>query len=534
MKRLLAILLAVTTLLSFAACGDKEADGNSSTDTTTDETADGVTTEDGSEEGSTTSDDADDNSADASSEEDVVYTESFDENGKYIPLNYEDMKIMKLTQWDLCEGILTNSSGTPHTESLFRKKAAQTMQNIVDGGFNTVLLQIRPFGDSFYKSQLYPLSYFVTGSYAKQEVKYDAVAIFIEEAHKRGLSIHGWINPMRLMTNTEIQKVTGDWAITDWYSHMGDGGEHSEYMFAGTDAGGTYRLYLNPAYEEVRNLIINGVGEILDLYNVDGIFMDDYFYPEEVKNKTDIDAVAYENRTDGSSTVFEFRCNSVNTLVRGIYSKVKEYGEDIIYGISPNGHISHAYSAECADIYTWCSNEGYCDIIYPQYYYGMIHGQVSISALMKQWDDVITVPDLKLVPILTLHKAGANDQWAINEDARAEWITYSDVLLMSMTYLLVNPYRDIDGIGFFCYQYFYGTESKNADVREEIANYAPIWDEYETLIGKSKEELVKYYASVGLDLKALGDMWDERLINTLRFTPMFEIPAVDVEISKGE
>lgn len=507
MKRITALLLALLMLLSFAACGGDE-DAESSAPQKDDASSE-------IEESTVSSTEA---------EEETTPAESFDSEGKYIPLNYENMKIMKLTQWDMCDGIVESN----YNEKAFRIKAKETMENIAEGGFNTVLLQIRPFADSYYKSEYYPLSYFVTGSYAKQEVEYDVVSIFIEEAHKLGLSIHAWINPMRCMTRAEIEAITGDWAITDWYSHMGDGGEKSEYMFSGTDAGGTTRLYLNPAYEEVRQLIINGIDEILTNYKVDGVFMDDYFYPEEVKNNTSIDANAFANRTDDSAVVFEFRCNSVNTLIRGIYAKVKEHGEDIIYGISPNGHISHAYGNECADIYTWCANEGYCDIMYPQFYYGMLHGQVSISELMKQWDSVLTNESIKLVPILTLHKAGTEDQWAINDDAKAEWKTYSDVVLMSMTYMLLSPYRDIDGIGFFCYQYFYGG-SKSAAVKAELENYAPIWNDYENLIGLSVEELVDRYAELGLDLKALGDMWDERLVNTGRFLPLFNIPQQSEE-----
>ena len=148
---------------------------------------------------------------------------------------------------------------------------------------------------------------------------------------------------------------------------------------------------------------------------------------------------------------------------------------------------------------------------------------------MKQWDAVLVNENIKLVPILTLHKAGTTDTWAINDDAKEEWKNYHDVLLMSMTYMLLSPYRDIDGIGFFCYQYFYGNESKKAAVKAELENYAPIWEEYEELIGLDVEELAAYYESVGLDLKALGDQWDERLVNTGRFEAMFNIPEI-----KGE
>lgn len=461
-------------------------------------------------------------SSEAEQSDDVTYHESFDGDGNYIPLNYEFPKIMKLTQWDMAEGLFLGADGNPHGEKRFAYNAKQIMQNIKNDGYNTVLLQMRPFADSFYKSAYYPLSSFVTGSYSKQSVDYDAVEILVAAAHAEGLSIHGWINPMRCMTNKELAALTGDWAITEWYGKMGDGTEQGEYMFAGTDAGGTSRLYLNPAYEEVRSLIINGVDEILATYHVDGIFMDDYFYPEEVASRTEIDALAYAALGDNYASVQEFRRDNVNKLIRGIYSKVKEHGEDYIYGISPNGHISYAYSTECADIYTWCSNPGYCDVMYPQLYYGMLHGENSVSALMEQWDKVLTQPDIKLVPVLTLHKAGNNDAWAIYEDAKTEWVDYDDVLLSSLTYLLINEYRPIDGIGFFCYQYFHGASADNAAVKAERDNYAPIWQNYEAMVGKSKAELKVLYADVGLDLTALGDKWDDRLAATGRLYPLYE------------
>lgn len=499
MKRLLSLILCLLSVLALAACAEDDAPVLSAEQS---DNADSVDTSD--------------------VESDIVYYESFDGDGNYIPLNYEFPKIMKLTQWDMSEGLFLGSDGNPHGEKRFTYNAKQIMQNIKNDGYNTVLLQMRPFADSFYKSAYYPLSSFVTGSYSKQSVDYDAVEILVAAAHAEGLSIHGWINPMRCMTNKELAALTGDWAITEWYAKMGDGTEQGEYMFAGTDAGGTARLYLNPAYEEVRSLIINGVDEILATYRVDGIFMDDYFYPEEVASRTEIDTLAYAASGDDFVSVQEFRRDNVNTLIRGIYSKVKEHGEDYIYGISPNGHISYAYSTECADIYTWCSNSGYCDVMYPQFYYGMLHGENSVSALMEQWDKVLTQADIKLVPVLTLHKAGNNDAWAIYEDAKSEWVDYDDVLLSSLTYLLINEYRQIDGIGFFCYQYFHGASADNAAVKAERDNFAPIWQGYEAMVGKSKAELTALYAAVGLDLTALGDKWDDRLAATGRLYPLFE------------
>jgi len=498
MKRILIIMLSLTLLLVAVACGDSKNDNAQNDSSETDSSADVVT--------------------------DGVGVETFDENGKYKPLNYDFPKVMKLTQWDLSnDRLLLASSGGPLAENTVRQNAKTAMENIKKDGFNTVLLQMRPFADSFYSSQYYPLSRFVTGSYGNQSVKYDMVQIFIEEAHKVGLSIHGWINPMRCMTESELKQVTGNWAITDWYSHMGDDSEYSEYMFSATDGGGTTRLYLNPAYEDIRNLIINGVDEILSNYRVDGIFMDDYFYPESVKNNPAIDAKAFAARTDGSTSVYSFRCNSVNTLVRGIYSKVKEHGADYIYGISPNGDISYASQTECADIATWCSEAGYCDIMYPQFYYGMMHGEASVSALMAEWHAALTEKSVKLIPVLTLNKAGKKDQWAVTQIGKDEWTMFDDIILESMSYLLVNEYRNIDGLGFFCYSFFHGGYNESQAVKDEIANFMPLWADYQDLIGKTKAELKAHYQGIGLDLVALGADWDDRLSMSTKHDALFNI-----------
>ena len=202
---------------------------------------------------------------------------------------------------------------------------------------------------------------------------------------------------------------------------------------------------------------------------------------------------------------------------------MKFHGEDYIYGISPNGDISHAYSDECADIYTWCANEGYVDVMYPQFYYGMLHGQCSIEFLMNRWSMVLKNEDIKLVPILTLHKAGTSDQWAVTETGKSEWQTHDDIILESLTYLLMNEYRIPDGMGFFCYQYFHGS-SKTAAVSKELDNFMPLWLQYENLVGEDRSALAEAYTELGYNLKELGDKWDERLSSVENGKPLFMIP----------
>ena len=186
----------------------------------------------------------------------------------YTSLNYEDMKAMWLSQFDL--NSVYCSGGTQNPEATYRKYLDKILDNVVANGFNTIIVQVRPNADSMYPSEYYPMSKYVVGSYGRN-AKYDPFAIMIEEAHERKLSVQAWINPMRAMTTYEITKVSNDYLIKQWYK---DKETKGKYVVAN---GSNY--YLNPAYEEVRDLIIKGAREILLKYEVDGLHMDDYFYP---------------------------------------------------------------------------------------------------------------------------------------------------------------------------------------------------------------------------------------------------------------
>lgn len=461
-------------------------------------------------------------SEEESSEEESSEEESSEDVSEgitgYKPLNYDPMKIMKLTQWDMSNIYL--SSGSQRSESSFSSRVDTIVSNCVNGGFNTVLIQIRPFGDSFYPSEIYPASEFITGSYSNTTFKYDPFKILLDKFHAANISVHAWINPLRLMDSSDIAKVPSGTKIYDWYqSNINDGDDH---MFKSTDAGGTTRYYLNPGYPEVRDYIISGIDEILRLYHVDGVFMDDYFYPEAVYSDRSIDSGAFaaygSGSSSSSSTRRSFRMASVNSLVKGIYSKVHSYNDSLIYGVSPNGDIDYARQ-EMADCATWCSNEGYVDIMYPQFYYGMLHGSCDIPTLTGKWANVMTNSKIKFVPILTLHKAGETDEWATNESGKYEWTNYSDVLECSLTYLLTQSTKKISGTGFFCYQYFHGSEVTTA-TQAEVNNYSYIWKGFDGLVGKSVSEIAEYYSSCGEDYSSLVSNWNSRINGVLGKKPI--------------
>ena len=120
------------------------------------------------------------------------------------PSRLRDVKAMWLSQFDLNK-VYTNG-GRQRAEDDFRNRIAGILQNVADNGFNTVIVQVRPNADSFYPSDLYAPSAYVTGSYAN-DFTYDPFSILIEEARARGLSVHAWINPLRGVTTSELQKM---------------------------------------------------------------------------------------------------------------------------------------------------------------------------------------------------------------------------------------------------------------------------------------------------------------------------------------
>ena len=170
-------------------------------------------------------------------------------------LLYDDVKAMWVSQYDLNSVYVTG--GAQREESDYTARIGKMLDLIKAQGFNTVFLQVRPNADSMAPSEYYPMSKYAVGAYGKDAV-YDPVAIFVDAAHQRGLSIHAWINPLRGMKSTEITQVDPRYPIRQWYDNTSLRGKYIVLY------NGYY--YLNPAYEEVRQLIVCGATELMADY----------------------------------------------------------------------------------------------------------------------------------------------------------------------------------------------------------------------------------------------------------------------------
>lgn len=359
---------------------------------------------------------------------------------KYDVINYEYMKAVWLSQFDMQS--IYQSNGTQRSEVEFKLLLNEILNNLKNDGYNTIIVQVRPYADSFYPSEFYPVSNFVSGQFGRENI-YDPFKIIIEFAHLMDFSVHAWINPMRAMTVKEIDSVPDKYLIKKWYLDNETNGEYVVNLDG--------RIYLNPAYDEVRKLIADGAKEICTNYDVDGVHIDDYFYPT-----TDVsfDKAAYDKyiNNGGKASIDKFRNELLSLMVSGIYNSVKSVDSDILFGVSPAGNINNTFKKLYADVYTWCSQKGYLDYICPQIYFGLEHDSYDFISVYKTWSSIVKKKDIRIIVGMTLGKAKQGfDNYA--GSGKNEWSEHDDILKRCLEYLSYQD--DCSGISFFCYQYMY-------------------------------------------------------------------------------
>ena len=329
------------------------------------------------------------------------------------------------------------SSPTTDPDKL-KAEADEILDNCVKWGLNAVFLQVRPSGDALYKSDLFPWSKYLTGSVgtAPQD-GFDPLEYWVEAAHKRGLELHAWINPYRItrgkdtewnsLPSTHPAKMNPDWVV-----------KYSD---------GNY--YFNPGIPEVRDLVTRGAVEIVQNYDVDGLHMDDYFYPGTDFN----DAATYQKYGSSFSNIADFRRDSVNQLVAQLDTAVHNIDPDIQFGISPSGiwankstdprgsntNGSEHYVSSYADSLYWIES-GLVDYIIPQIYWEIGHKLADFATLADWWNDAVAGSDVHLYIGMGAYRCADNPTGV--------WKT-TDPLFDSLAYL--ENKDNVGGCVFFRY-----------------------------------------------------------------------------------
>lgn len=245
-----------------------------------------------------------------------------------------------------------------YSKDSFEAYAQEVINNVYSLGYNTLFLHIRAFGDALYKSSIFPFSKSLTGTLGK-DPGFDPLEIFIAEAGKKGIKLHGWINPYRMSASDDEEKLLKDSVL---FSFLKEG---KAKAFGG-------KFYLDPGQPDCIDLVLRGVKEVLENYNIDGIHFDDYFYPT---TSPEFDADTYKAYTEkgGRLSLEDWRRANVNSLVASVYRLCEKYNKP--FGISPSAHISQDktdknFNENYADIPLWLKEEGFVHYITPQLYFG--------------------------------------------------------------------------------------------------------------------------------------------------------------------
>ncbi|MDR1410192.1 MAG: family 10 glycosylhydrolase [Oscillospiraceae bacterium] len=338
------------------------------------------------------------------------------------------------------------------TKEQYAATADKIFSNIANVGFNAAFVHVIPFADSIYPSQIFPWSRFVTGINGKVP-DYDPLAILLKSAKKYGIAFHVWINPFRVQSSdTDESKLPPDSPAAKW---LKDPAAKAKGLVIKT-AGG---IYFNPAASEVHALICNGVREILRNYDVDGIHLDDYFYPSQ---DITIDSIQYTEYKRGGGTLplDNWRRASVNAFIAGLYQTVKSEKPGTVFSISPGGNIQRNREELYADAAHWVSAPGYVDMIIPQLYYGFENQAMPFEKAAKQWNDMVKLPSVELVFGLAAYKSGKLDEKAGR--GAAEWQRYDDILAREAAFVQKRH----PGVGLALYSYAYVLGNKKTSVVE--------------------------------------------------------------------
>ena len=272
-------------------------------------------------------------------------------------------------------------------QGLGKEKMQQTLTYQLDelqkDGVNTIIFQVRPECDALYESKLEPWSRFLTGKQGQAPSPYwDPLQWMIEQCHKRGMELHAWINPYRAKTKTTKQLASNHIAVRKPMN-----------CFSYDDL-----FILNPGIAENRDFICEVAKDIVSRYDVDGIHMDDYFYPYPVKGETIPDEEQFRLFNNGIKDINDWRRYNVNLFIEQFYKTVHETKPWVKVGISPFGIYRNKKSSPIgsetngtqnyddlyADILLWVNN-GWLDYNVPQIYWEIGNKAADYETLINWW-----------------------------------------------------------------------------------------------------------------------------------------------------
>jgi uncharacterized lipoprotein YddW (UPF0748 family) len=346
---------------------------------------------------------------------------------------------------------LNMSREDDRSEQGFLKKFNTIVNNAKKCGMNTLIVQVRPFADALYSSSYFPWSHVVGGTQGVNP-GYDPLADMVKVCHQEGLKIHAWVNPLRI----QVSNTPSILAVGNIYNTWKNDPEKADWVVDFENG-----KYFNPAYAEVRQLIADGVKEIAEKYDVDGIQFDDYFYPTQdaAFDQTAYDAYCKTAQTNGTPmSLADWRRANISAMVSLVYQKIKSVKPSLPFGIAPQGNIQNDL-AMGADVTAWCSASGYVDYICPQLYVNFENPVLPFDTAAQAWRKMVTNQNIKLYYGLAVYKAGSDTD-------SGTWKSSSNILATQIQY---GREISCDGFMFYSADYLDSEQTK-----QEVQNVVKI------------------------------------------------------------
>lgn len=318
-------------------------------------------------------------------------------------------------------------------ESAAKEKADDLFADLNQRGINTVFFHVRAFCDAFYQSSLFPRSAYCAPDY-------DLLKIVLHSAHQNDISLHAWVNPYRVATDTEPDRLPETSPAVKLYKE-----DTSNLILTGGD------IYLNPGSTATQKLILDGIREIVSHYDVDGIHFDDYFYPGSAKSMDKTNYAKYRD-AKGRLTLEDFRRENVSALIAATYCIVKAQNENMLFGVSPQCFVEKNREELYADLQQWLER-GCVDYLMPQIYFGFENESAPFEKNVDEWCERMKDSKAKLYVGLALYKSGTEDAYASenteNKDsAFYEWQNNNDIIARQIRYL---KQKGVQGFSLYSY-----------------------------------------------------------------------------------
>jgi len=268
---------------------------------------------------------------------------------------------------------------TSNVEIHQKRQMTGLLDDLKDAGINAVFFQVRSVADAMYESSYEPWSHYLTGSQLTPAT-YDPLTFVIEEAHRRGMELHAWVNPYRAHNGATFQ--VADHHVTK---------KHPEWTYRAGEI-----TYLDPGQQAVRDYVTSIVMDIARRYPIDGIHFDDYFYPYPPNHLTFTnrpDQQTFEQENRGFTNITAWRRDNTNLLIAQVSDSLRTLNPSLKFGISPFGIWKNgvpagtkgldAYNRIFADPIEWIRSQT-IDYLVPQLYW-RFGGDQDYAKLSTWW-----------------------------------------------------------------------------------------------------------------------------------------------------